>query len=57
MKGEETGVVDQVSVVGHPRDKALKQANIKLRFNRNPQIGEGERGWGVGLLGLGSSRW
>lgn len=40
MKGEETAVVDQVTVVGHPKDKNIRQANIKLRFNRNPVIGD-----------------
>jgi DNA-directed RNA polymerase I subunit RPA2 len=39
-KGEETAVVDQVTIVGHPKDKDLRQANIKLRFNRNPVIGD-----------------
>lgn len=40
MKGEETAVVEQVTVVGHPKDKDIRQANIKLRFNRNPVIGD-----------------
>lgn len=39
LKGEETAVVDQVAVVGAGKDRALKQATIKLRFNRNPVIG------------------
>jgi hypothetical protein len=33
-------VIDQVAIVGSGKDKGLKQANIKLRFNRNPVIGE-----------------
>lgn len=40
LKGEETAVVDQVSIIGHPKDKNIRQANIKLRFNRNPVIGD-----------------
>ena len=40
LKGEETAVVDQVAVVGAGKDKGFKQATIKLRFNRNPVIGE-----------------
>ena len=39
LKGEETAVVDQVSLVGSGKDKGFRQANIKLRFNRNPMIG------------------
>lgn len=40
LKGEECAVVDQVTVIGHPRDKDVRQANIKLRYNRNPVIGD-----------------
>lgn len=41
LKGEETAVVDQVTVVGGgPKERDLRQANIKLRFNRNPVIGD-----------------
>ena len=40
LKGEETAVIDQVAIIGSGKDKGLKQANIKLRFNRNPVIGE-----------------
>lgn len=41
LKGEETAVIDQVSIVGGGKDKGgIKQANIKLRFNRNPMIGD-----------------
>ena len=40
LKGEETAVVEQVAVVGHPRDKSIRQANIRIRFNRNPVIGD-----------------
>ena len=32
-------MVDQVSLVGSGKDKGFRQANIKLRFNRNPMIG------------------
>ncbi len=32
-------MVDQVAVVGSGKDKGFRQANIKLRFNRNPVIG------------------
>lgn len=38
-------MIDQVTIVGGPKDKDLRQANIKLRFNRNPVIG-GWRGQG-----------
>ncbi|KAL4859361.1 DNA-directed RNA polymerase I subunit 2 [Chlorella vulgaris] len=40
LKGEETAVVDQVSIIGSSKDKGIRQANIKLRFNRNPVIGD-----------------
>jgi DNA-directed RNA polymerase I subunit RPA2 len=40
VKGEETAVVDQVTIVGTGKEKDLRQANIKLRFNRNPVIGD-----------------
>ncbi len=40
LKGEETAVVDQVTVVGSAKDRALRQASIKLRLNRNPVIGD-----------------
>lgn len=40
LKGEETAVVDSVAVIGGPKDKDVRQANIKLRFNRNPVIGD-----------------
>lgn len=33
-------MVDQVSIIGSGKDKGIRQANIKLRFNRNPVIGE-----------------
>jgi hypothetical protein len=39
LKGEEIGVVDSVAVVGNNKDKDIRQANIRLRFNRNPVIG------------------
>lgn len=49
LKGEETAVVDQVTIIGQGKDKGVKQANIKLRFNRNPVIGaRWGRGWGWG---------
>lgn len=40
LKGEETAVVEAVTVVGHPKDKDIRQANIRMRFNRNPVIGD-----------------
>ena len=40
LKGEETAVVEQVTVIGQSKDKDVRQANIKLRFNRNPVIGD-----------------
>ena len=40
LKGEETAVVDQVAIVGHGKENNIMRANIKLRFNRNPVIGD-----------------
>ncbi len=40
LKGEETAVIDQVAIVGHGKGKDITHANIKLRFNRNPVIGD-----------------
>jgi DNA-directed RNA polymerase I subunit RPA2 len=40
LKGEETAVIDQVAIVGHGKSKDITHANIKLRFNRNPVIGD-----------------
>ena len=40
LKGEETATVEQVTVIGAGKDAGLRQANIKLRFNRNPVIGD-----------------
>lgn len=40
LKGEETAVIDQVAIVGHGKQKDITHANIKLRFNRNPVIGD-----------------
>jgi len=40
LKGEETAVVDQVAIIGHGKERNITRANIKLRFNRNPVIGD-----------------
>lgn len=41
LKGEEVAVVDSVTLIGQAQKGAPAQrANIKLRFNRNPQIGD-----------------
>lgn len=58
LKGEETAVIDQVAVVGAGKDRGFKQANIKLRFNRNPVIG-GLWGWGGWILCVfaGAAAW
>lgn len=39
LKGEEVAVVDMVTVLS-TKDKNLQKANIKLRYNRNPVIGD-----------------
>lgn len=39
LKGEETALVDQVAVVGG-RDKEITKVNIRMRYNRNPVIGD-----------------
>eukprot|EP00798_Chlamydomonas_sp_ICE-L_P010691 gene10691-12383_t len=40
LKGEEVGYVDQITVVGKKGNTLLQQANVKMRFNRNPQTGD-----------------
>lgn len=41
LKGEEVATVDQVTLIGTKEKNAPPQrANIRLRFNRNPQIGD-----------------
>ncbi len=39
LKGEEVALVDQVTLVG-TADPALQRANLLLRLNRNPVIGD-----------------
>ena len=39
LKGEEIGMVDQVAIVG-TSDPSLQRANILMRLNRNPVIGD-----------------
>ena len=39
VKGEELGFVDQVTVVGD-KTPGLNRVNIKMRYNRNPVIGD-----------------
>eukprot|EP00899_Mesostigma_viride_P003894 jgi/Mesvir1/13505/Mv10505-RA.1 len=40
LKGAEEAVVEQVSVIGTGTKEELQVAKIKMRFNRNPQIGD-----------------
>lgn len=39
LKGEETAIIEQVTVIGGGKGADIKQASIKMRFNRNPVIG------------------
>lgn len=39
IKGEETALIEQVTIVGG-KEPAIKRATIRMRFNRNPVIGE-----------------
>ncbi|CAL5224064.1 g6689 [Coccomyxa viridis] len=39
LKGEEIGMVDQIAIVG-TSDPSLQRANILMRLNRNPVIGD-----------------
>lgn len=39
LKGEEIGMVDQVAIVG-TSDSSLQQANILMRLNRSPVVGD-----------------
>lgn len=38
LKGEETALVDQVTVIGG-KEKEISKVNIRMRYNRNPVIG------------------
>lgn len=40
LKGEETAIIDQVTVIGTAKDRHLQRVNIKTRINRNPVIGD-----------------
>ena len=40
LKGEEVGIIDQVAIVGTGKDRTIQKANIKMRINRNPVIGD-----------------
>lgn len=44
IKGEETALIEQVTVVGG-KEPAIKRATIRMRFNRNPVIGELPLSW------------
>lgn len=39
LKGEEVGMIDQVAIIG-TSDPSLQRANILMRLNRNPVIGD-----------------
>ena len=39
LKGKEVGMVEQVAIVG-TADPSLQRANILMRLNRNPVIGD-----------------
>lgn len=40
LKGEDGATVDQVTLMGLGKDRKTPRANVKLRFNRNPIIGD-----------------
>ena len=40
MKGEEVATVEQVALVGAGRQPGAQHANVLLRFNRNPVVGD-----------------
>lgn len=40
LKGEETALVDQVTIIGAGREQEVRRANVRLRFGRNPVIGD-----------------
>ncbi len=40
LKGEEVAVVDQVAVIGGDSKGGVDKVNVKMRFNRNPVIGD-----------------
>lgn len=40
LKGEETAVVQQVTLIGSAKSKEVTHASIKTRYNRNPVIGD-----------------
>ena len=39
LKGEEVGIVDQITIVG-TADPNLQRANVLMRLNRNPVVGD-----------------
>ena len=40
VKGEEVATVEQVALVGAGRQPGAQRANVLLRFNRNPVVGD-----------------
>lgn len=40
LKGEDGASVDQVTLIGLGKDRKMPRATVKLRFNRNPIIGD-----------------
>lgn len=40
VKGEEVATVEQVALVGAGRAPGARRANVLLRFNRNPVVGD-----------------
>ena len=40
LKGEEVAMVQQVTLVGRAKETEPQRANLMLRFNRNPVIGD-----------------
>eukprot|EP01026_Neomeris_dumetosa_P074280 TRINITY_DN7715_c0_g1_i10.p1 TRINITY_DN7715_c0_g1~~TRINITY_DN7715_c0_g1_i10.p1 ORF type:complete len:381 (+),score=35.68 TRINITY_DN7715_c0_g1_i10:80-1222(+) len=59
LKGDELCMIDQVTIIGHKQDSrraAWQNANIKLRFSRNPVMGDkfASRAGQKGIMGM---RW
>lgn len=53
QKGEETAVVDSVTVAGGHKETGVQKVNIRTRYNRNPVIGKSvvADGFCVGMSG------
>ena len=40
LKGEERAMIEQVSIIGDPSDSEIQKASVRMKFNRNPIIGD-----------------